>query len=189
MVAEWQAQTAVIDPATMPLTRLANTAIDGVSPVIPAVQEDIARYAASDLVCYRAGSPEGLVAAQNAAWDPVIAWSRATLGARFVLSGGVMFVEQPPESVARVRARVENESSPFRLAALHVMTTLTGSVLVALMHGDGSLGLDEAWAAAHADELFQESRWGTDLDATARRAARFAEFAAASRLWDLSGRD
>ncbi len=182
VAAEWQAQAAAIDPATMPLTRLANTAIDGVAPRADAVRDDIARYAASDLVAYRAGDPERLVAAQAEAWDPVLDWARAALGARFILSQGVMFVEQPETSLARVRERLEAERSPFRLASLHVMTTLTGSILIALMQASGALGADAAWQAAHVDELFQEGRWGTDEDALERRARREAEFAAAARM-------
>lgn len=184
---EWREQGERIDPATMPLTRLANTAIDGISRETEAVRADIARYAGSDLVAYRAGAPERLVAEQAAAWDPVLDWAQAALGARFVPSEGVMFVEQPETSLERVRERLARERSPFRLGALHVMTTLTGSLLLALMHADGALSADAAWAAAHVDELFQESQWGQDSEAAARRDARRSEFEAASRLLDLAG--
>ncbi|MBV9078537.1 MAG: ATPase [Methylobacteriaceae bacterium] len=186
VAAEWAGQGPTIDPRTMPLTRLANSAIDGVAREVAAVQADIVRYAGSDLVAYRAGEPEPLVAMQATAWDPVLDWAREALGARFVLSQGVMFVEQPPAALDRVRAAVEADSSPFRLAALHVLTTLTGSVLIALMHASGALDADAAWAAAHVDETFQESRWGTDGEAALRRAAREAEFRAASRFSKLA---
>src|SRR5205085_411871 len=128
------------------------------------------------LVCYRAGEPERLVTEQAAAWDPILAWARARLSVQFILSEVVMAVMQPEAAVAAVRARVSEPLSPFRLAALHVMTTLAGSVLIALAHADGALGLDEAWAAAHVDERFQESLWGEDEEASRRRAAREAEF-------------
>ena len=186
VAAEWQAQAATIDPGTMPLTRLANTAVDGVAPTADAVRADIARYAASDLVCYRAGEPDALVAAQAAAWDPVLRWAEEELGARFILSEGVTFVAQPDGSLHRVRERIEAERSPFRLAALHVLTTLAGSVLIALMLGAGRLGVREAWGALHVDELFQEGRWGADHEATERRALREAEFEAAATLWELA---
>lgn len=179
---EWREQGLIIDPATMPLTRLANTALDGVAPQIEPVRDDIVRYGASDLVCYRADGPDALVQAQAEAWDPILAWAWDSLGARFVLSEGVMFVAQPPAALARVREVVGTETSPFALAALHVMTTLTGSVLLALAHASGRLGIEEAWQAAHVDEAYQESRWGADEEAAVRRAYRRREFEAACRF-------
>jgi chaperone required for assembly of F1-ATPase len=103
LAGEWQAQGAELDPGTMPLTRLVNSAIDGVADRREAVVDDLVRYAGSDLLCYRAGEPERLVAAQGAAWDPVLAWAREALGARFHLGEGVMHVQQPAEAVAAVR--------------------------------------------------------------------------------------
>jgi chaperone required for assembly of F1-ATPase len=184
--AEWQRQEATIDPAAMPVTRIVNSAIDGVRPRREAVIDDLVRYAGSDLVCYRAGEPERLVRQQSGAWDPVLAWAQEALGARFVLSEGVMHVAQPDQAVAAVRARVEAIASPFALAALHVMTTLTGSILIPLVHAAGALTADEAWAAAHVDERFQESLWGEDEMALKRRAAREADFRAASVVYAAS---
>jgi chaperone required for assembly of F1-ATPase len=186
VAAEWNEQGDTIDPTTMPLTRLANSAIDGVAPRIDEVRADLLRYAGSDLVVYRAAEPERLVAEQAAAWDPVHAWARDRLGAHFLLSEGVTFVEQPEEAVAAIGRELERETSPFGLAALHVLTTLTGSVLIALMHAAGDLEIAAAWKAAHADELFQESRWGEDYEASERRRKRETEFRAASRLLELT---
>lgn len=183
---EWGRQEAVIDPTAMPLTRLANSAIDGVAPRREAVIDDIARYAGSDLVCYRAGEPERLVVLESEAWDPILAWAGEALGARFILSQGVMHVDQPERAVAAVQARLKAETSPFRLAALHVMTTLTGSILIGLAHADGALTSEQAWAAAHVDELFQESLWGEDEAALKRRAGREADFRAASTVYKAS---
>lgn len=185
IAAEWNAQVDVIDPSRMPLTRLSNTAIDGVAEQIDAVRADLARYATSDLVCYRAGSPDALIDAQAKAWDPVLAWIRSELGAQFVMSVGVNFVQQPEIALARVRKVLDAESSPFALAALHVITTLTGSLLIALMHGAGALDVEAAWQAAHVDELHQETFWGLDYEAAERRAARRAEFGTASQLLAL----
>ena len=186
VAAEWDGQGDTIEPASMPLTKLANTAIDGVSKEMDAVRADLARYAGSDLVAYRAGEPDRLVAEQALAWDPVLAFAREELGARFILSEGVTFVTQPEASLEQVRERLAAETSPFALAALHVMTTLTGSVLLALMHAGGRLSGEAAWEAAHVDERYQESRWGQDSEAVARREARRAEFEAASRLYRLA---
>jgi chaperone required for assembly of F1-ATPase len=184
---EWQRQGAAIDPAAMPLTRIVNSALDGVAREREGVVADMAKYAGSDLVCYRADGPETLVAEQARAWDPILAWAREALGARFVLSQGVMHVAQPEAAVEAVRARLAAEASPFRLAALHVMTTLTGSVLIALAQAAGIVGAAEAFASAHVDERHQERRWGEDEEALARRAARKADFLAAARVYALSG--
>jgi chaperone required for assembly of F1-ATPase len=183
---EWMAQENVVDPDRMPLTRLVNSAIDGVAANLEAVVDDIAKYARSDLICYRAGEPPRLVAEQTARWDPILTWAHEALGARFVQSEGVVFVDQPEAAVAAARAHVKRIASPYRLAALHVMTTLTGSALIALAHAAGRLSAGEAWAAAHVDETFQESVWGEDQEAMERRARREAEFLAASRLYALS---
>ena len=186
LATEWQAQGAEIDPSSMPLTRLVNSAIDGVADRREAVIDDLIRYAGSDLLCYRAGEPERLVAEQGAAWDPVLAWTREALGARFRLGEGVMYVEQPSEAVAAVRRRLEQVPSPFALAALHAMTTLTGSVLLALAHADGAIDAGAAWEAAHVDERHQERLWGEDEEAGERRARREMEFRAASDLYRLA---
>jgi len=187
VAAEWAAQGDEIDPTTMPLTRLANSAIDGVAPRRQAVVDDLVKYAGSDLTCYRADAPERLVAEQGRAWDPVLDWARDALGARFILAEGVMHVAQSDQALAAVRAAVEREASPFRLAALHVMTTLTGSVLIPLAHAAGALGVEEAWSAAHADERYQESVWGQDEEAMIRRERRLADFRAAARTLALTG--
>lgn len=185
LAAEWMGQGPEIDPRSMPLTRLINSAIDGVANRADEVRGDVVRYASADLVCYRADRPERLVAAQSAAWDPVLAWAREATGAQFILSEGVVHVTQPDAAVAAVRACIAGIASPFRLAALHAMTTLTGSVLIALAHAAGALDADEAWAAAHVDETFQEGLWGEDEEAMARRAARETEFRAASQVYAL----
>jgi len=183
LAAEWAAQGERIDPGTMPLTRLLNSAIDGVAQAMEPVAAEVVKYAGSDLVCYRAGEPEALVAAQAAAWDPVLAVARERWGARFVLAEGVMFIDQPPEALEAVAARVARETSPFALAALNVMTTLTGSALIALAVADAALSAEDAWRAAHVDELHQERVWGADAAATARREGRRREFEAAAMLY------
>ncbi|WP_183502755.1 ATP12 family chaperone protein [Methylobacterium brachythecii] len=179
VAAEWQAQTEVIDPARMLLTRLANSAIDGVAERREEVAEDLGAYAGTDLVAYRAGDPPRLVAAQGDAWDPIIAWARDALGARLMLSEGVMHVTQPDDTIAALRAEIARVEGAFRLAALHTMTTLTGSLLIALAVLHGRLDAEQAWAAAHVDEIFQASVWGHDEDAQTRLQARQAEFEAA----------
>ncbi|MEX2127479.1 MAG: ATP12 family protein [Xanthobacteraceae bacterium] len=185
VAAEWAAQGETIEPGKMPLTRLANVALDRVAADPEAVAAEIAKYAGSDLVCYRAREPAGLVAAQGAAWDPLLFWARDQLGARFVCAEGVRLVSQPEEAIAAVRAEIETAQRPFGLAALASATALTGSVLIALALARGRLSADAAWAAAHVDEDWNIARWGADGEATQRRMARRAEFDAAVRVLGL----
>ncbi len=179
---EWAKQGEHIDPAAMPLTRLAHAAIDGVAGGAEAVAAEIARYAGSDLVLYRATEPEGLVAAQAKHWDPVLAWAGEARGARFTLAEGVKHVAQPEAAIKAVRAEIARYKSPFQLAALMSLTNLSGSALLALALAHGGLDADATWAAAHVDEDWNIQRWGEDAEAMARRAARRLEFDAAARM-------
>jgi chaperone required for assembly of F1-ATPase len=184
IAAEWEAQAERIDPATMPLTRLANAIIDGVAADPQPVADEIAKYLGSDLLCYRAGTPGGLVARQALHWDPILAWARDTQGARFVLSEGVVFVAQPETALGAARAAIP--SDPWRLGATSLITTLTGSALIALAVGHGKLSVDEAWAAANVDEDWNMAQWGRDELALERRAVRFADMQAAGQVLALT---
>jgi chaperone required for assembly of F1-ATPase len=184
IAAEWEAQRDHINAATMPLTRLANSAIDGIAPERAKVRADIAAFAGSDLVCYRAGEPAGLVELQRRHWEPVLAWSRGALGVRFEVGTGLMPVAQSEQALRAVAAALESFDA-FQLAALHVITALTGSALLALVHAHGALTAEAAWAAAHVDEDWQISQWGEDAEAKARRARRWTEMQAASRMLEL----
>ncbi len=182
MAAEFEAQEEVIDPVAMPVMRLVNTALDGVANEPQAVLEDILRFASTDMLCYRADTPQGLVERQNSHWDPVLDWVRSALGARFNLAEGVIHVDQPRESIAVLGAHLRQRSEPMRLAALHLMTSLTGSALLALAVDAGELDAEAAWCAAHVDEDWQIGQWGQDAEAVARRNARHRDFLAAVRL-------
>jgi chaperone required for assembly of F1-ATPase len=182
---EWNAQTEVIDPANMPLTRLVNSAIDGVSREQEAVRAEIVKYAASDLLCYRAEGPERLVENQRAKWDPVLDWADETLGARFRLAEGIVFVDQPVEALEAVAAALARLDI-FRLAVASVVTTLTGSALLSLALLEKRLTVEEAWAAAHVDEDWNAELWGEDEEAAERRARRYAEMKAAARIIALA---
>lgn len=189
LAAEWAGQGEKIDPATMPLTKLVNSALDGVAQQMAEVEAELVNYAGSDLICYRAGEPESLAASQRSAWDPLLAFARDKLGARLTLAEGVMFAAQPEASIAALAAAVrayvgEGPGAPLRLAALHVMTTLTGSLILALAKALNEIDLAAAWAAAHIDEDFQMRAWGEDVEALARRDARFKEMAAAAFVAD-----
>ena len=186
LAAEWAVQVDTIKPATMPLTRLVNVAIDAVDAARDAVAADIVKYAGSDLVCYRADEPDALAAAQTAAWDPVLAFAAQQLGARFDLAGGIVFVTQPPAASAAIAKAVDaiahGSHGALRLTALHSITTLTGSALIALALAHGALSVDAAWNAAHVDEDYQMNLWGMDAEAVERRNARFVDMQAAALL-------
>ena len=167
VAAEWAAQGETINPGAMPLTRLANVALDRVTEEREAVISEITKYAGTDLVCYRASEPEGLVAAQKSAWDPVLEWARDALGARFLCAEGVQHIAQAPDAISAVRAEVAKASSPLALAALASATALSGSALIALALARGRLSADAAWMAAHVDEDWNVARWGADAEAMA----------------------
>lgn len=181
---EFTVQGETLDLASMPVYRLANTALDGVANDPQAVLEDILRFSSSDLLCYRADGPDTLVRRQSEAWDPVIDWARATLGARLNLAEGVIHVEQPREAIAALGVHLNQRAEPLKLAALHVMTSLTGSALLALAVDFGELDAEAAWNAAHVDEDFQAEQWGQDSEALARRASRKRDMMAAAALLD-----
>jgi chaperone required for assembly of F1-ATPase len=183
---EWRAQVEVIDPAVMPLTRIVNSSLDGVTGREGEVAADLVAFAGTDLLCYRADSPVELVKRQADAWNPVLAWAKESFGANFVLAEGVMPVTQPEEALAAFAREVEG-LPPLRLGSLHVLTTLSGSAILALAHARGVLSADAAWAAAHIDEDFQIEQWGADAEAAERRQKRWAEFEAASRICRHSG--
>lgn len=185
VASEWAGQGEHIDPATMPLTRLAHAAIDGVAGGAEAVAAEIVSYAGSDLLLYRATEPEDLVAAQAKHWDPVLAWAGEVLGARFTLAEGVKHVAQPEAAIHAIRAEIARYESPFKLAALMSLTNISGSALLALALARGRLSADAAWAAAHVDEDWNVQRWGEDAEAMARRVARRLEFEAAARMLAL----
>jgi chaperone required for assembly of F1-ATPase len=187
---EWAAVGEIIDPALMPLTRLVNSAIEDVAPRLAVTVEEIAKYAGSDLVCYRAGEPQALARAQAAAWDPILAFAQKKLGAAFICTQGVVYIEQPEaaclaveEAVARIA--YGGWAAPSALAALSVMTTLTGSVLIALAIAHGEVTLTEAWRAAHVDDDFEMRAWGEDAEASRRRARVWREMEAAAGLFQL----
>jgi chaperone required for assembly of F1-ATPase len=184
---EWEAQREVIDPAAMPLTRLANAIIDGVAAVPQAVAAEIEKYLGADLVLYRAAGPEGLRVRQDEHWNPVVDWANAELGARFVLTEGVMHTPQPPAAIAAASKAIPRDAPNdiWRLGAVHSIATLTGSGLLALALARGKLSIDAAWAAAHVDEDFQMEQWGRDQLVLERRAFRFTEMAAAAQVLAL----
>ncbi len=182
LAAEWDAPSDRINPARMPLTRLVNSALDGVADQHEAVRAEIVRYAGSDALCYRAGEPQELVALQEAIWEPIRREVEAKIGARFILAQGIVFAEQPPTTLEAVARQVAAIPAPVALAGAHNVMTLTGSTLLMLALHFGLRDADAIWAAAHCDEDYQIGIWGQDEEAAERRAIRRTEYDAAVLL-------
>ncbi len=184
VAAEWDAQTEEIDPRRMPLTGLANAAIDRIAPDPAAFAQGLAAYAETDLLCYRADGPAPLVARQAASWDPLLDWARGRYDVHFETVAGIVHRRQPDETVQRLAAAVAAHDA-FHLAALQPLVTIAGSLVIALAVVEGRIDAEKAFAAAHLDELWQAEQWGEDALATEARENRRADFKAAARLLGL----
>ena len=181
---EWIAQGDEVEPETMPMMRLASTAIDRVAPQRNGVIDEIAGYARTDLLCYRADTPESLVARQAAIWQPLLDWAALELDAALAVTSGVIPIDQPEDAVAALRSAVA-ENDEFALAGLHGLTTVTGSLVVALAVRDGRVTVEDACAASFLDEEWQAEVWGRDLEAEARRARLREDIGAVGRFLAL----
>ncbi|MTI44150.1 chaperone required for assembly of F1-ATPase [Roseibium hamelinense] len=178
VAAEWDAQEKEINPAAMPLTRISNSAIDAVAERFAEVADDLAKYAGTDALCYRADGPETLVERQNTHWEPVLQWAEQRLGGRFVRIEGLIHSAQPDSLLSAYRGELD-QLSALRLAGLHTVTTLTGSAVLALALLHGLRTPDEIWSAAHLEEDWNIEQWGEDAEAAEIRAYKRREFDAA----------
>jgi len=178
---EWRAQGEKIDPHSMPLTGLANAAIDRVAPDPAAFASGLAQYGESDLLCYRADGPAPLVARQAEHWDPVLAWARRRYDVELKVVQGVIHQAQPDATVARL-ARAVSARPPFELAALSPLVTVSGSLIIALALAEAELDVPSAWAAATVDDQWQAEKWGEDAEAVHALANRRRDFEAGARL-------
>lgn len=183
---EWQGQGEEIDARTMALTGLANAAIDRVAPDPPAFAAGLARYGESDLLCYRAGEPETLVARQAEAWDPLLAWARERFDVEFEIVTGIMHQPQPAETAARLGGAVAARDA-WQLAALSPIVTVGGSLVIALALAERAIDLEAAWTAATLDETWQAEQWGEDAEAAAMLASRRRDFEAGWHFYKLLG--
>lgn len=175
---EWRAVGDRVDPRVMPLAALANAAIDRIGPDPATFAAGLARYAASDLLCYRAESPDQLIARQEAAWDPPLGWARHRYDIHIATTAGIVHVAQPPATLARLGEAVAT-LDPWRLAALSPLVTITGSLILTLALLEQAIAPDAAWTAAHVDELWQAELWGEDYLAVEARANRRRDYDAA----------
>ncbi len=184
VAAEWRTVGETIDPRAMPLTGLANAAIDRIAPDSAAFAAGLAAYGESDLLYYRADDPPELVARQQAAWDPLLEWARGRYDVHFEPTTGVMHRAQPEATVARLGEAIA-ALDPFRLAALSPVVTISGSLVTALALVEDAATPKAVWQAAHVDEDWQAEQWGEDTLAVQAREARRAEFDAGVRFLGL----
>lgn len=185
VAAEWRAQDERILPETMPLTQLACTTLDLTLGNEAEVQQSLAAYGATDLLCYRADRPAALTARQAQLWQPLLDWAEATFAAPLAVTQGVIAVAQPPESLAALSAAVQAIRG-FRLTALAQLVQATGSLVIGLAIAHGRLAAAEAFAAAELDESWQLETWGEDPIALERRKRLAADIEAAARLLALT---
>jgi chaperone required for assembly of F1-ATPase len=181
---EWDAQSGEVRPDTMPLTRYANSAIDNVAVQFDAVCAIVSAYGGTDLICYRAPGPDALTRRQTPAWDSLCDWAAAELSAPLVVTIGVVPVDQPADSLARLAAHVASHS-PFELAALHDLVAISGSLVIGLAVLQGHLDADQAFAISRIDEHYQAEVWGQDDEAAALEARKAAEMSVATRFLQL----
>lgn len=183
--AEWDAQVDLIDPMTMPVTRGANAAIDKVTVQKAEVVEMLAAYGDSDLLCYRADGPEGLVTRQSETWDPLLAWAKDRFGVALICAQGVMHVPQKPDNLDRLTAELD-QLTPFQIAAAHDLISLSGSLIIALAVMDGHLSATDGWAASRIDEEWQFEQWGEDDDDRALESVKRASFFDAANFYKMA---
>jgi chaperone required for assembly of F1-ATPase len=184
IAAEWNAVEETIDPRAMPMTGLANAAVDRVAPDRPAFAASLAKYAEADLACYRSDSPQALVDRQAQQWDALLGWARRRFDVDFAVTTGVTHVEQPAATVERLTHEVSTLDD-FRLAGLSPLVTAGGSLVAALAVLEGAWSPEKAWAAVSVDDAWQRERWGSDDEAERALAGRRADFFAGARFIEL----
>lgn len=181
---EWNSAGESVEPREMPLTGLANAAIDRIAPDPHALAGGLSKYGETDLACYRADSPRELVSRQEERWDPLLAWARRRFDVDFRTTSGIVHVPQPEATLQRLGHGVASLDA-FRLAGLSPLVTIGGSLVIALAVLEGAVTPEEAWNAVTVDERWQAEQWGVDPEAEAVLAARHRDFLAAARFLEL----
>ena len=187
VAAEWREQGADIQPATMHLTKLANTAIDRTEARRDEVAAELVNFAGSDLLCYRAIEPADLIQRQKAAWDPLLDWIDASYGVRFRTTEGIGHVQQDPQAIF-VLNEMLIAKDVWCLTAMHAATTITGSLILALAMSEDRLSPQEAFSTSRIDETFQADKWGLDAEAETRARRLAGELEMAGRFMALQKR-
>ncbi len=182
VAAEWDAQTDLVEPATMPATRMVNAAIDKVRVQHAEVADLIAEYGATDLLCYRANSPQALVDRQAEQWDPALNWAHDSLGVRLVAATGIMYVPQDPAHLNRLSDRV-HAMSEFQLAAFHDLVSMSGSLILGFAVVLEWKDPDQIWSMSRLDDIWQQELWGPDEEASEVAEIKRQAFLHAARFF------
>jgi len=181
---EWRSVEGEIDPRAMPLTGLANAAIDRVAPELKAFAGGLARYAEADLACYRSEWPPELVERQTTGWDSLLSWARRRYDVDFSTTSGLMHVPQPQATVEQLSHAVGSLDA-FRLAGLSPLVSIGGSLLAALAVLEKAMSPEEALQAVSIDDRWQLEQWGKDAEAKTALENRRRDFLAAARFLEL----
>ncbi|MBC7952020.1 MAG: ATPase [Rhodospirillaceae bacterium] len=184
MAAEWNEQGEEVFPALMPMTQLASTAVDRIGPERAVIQEQMAKFATTDLLCYRAEFPPDLVGRQTSQWQPLLDWAAQTLGAALVVTAGIMAVEQPKAALIALNAHLDGYDV-WRLTVAQAACAASGSLVLALALADGRLTGTETFELSQLDETYQIEQWGEDYEAADRRDVLKRDILAAERLLTL----
>tara|TARA_B110000240_G_scaffold195456_1_gene245156 strand:+ start:249 stop:965 length:717 start_codon:yes stop_codon:yes gene_type:complete len=182
IASEWMAQVDLVNPSAMPATRMANSVIDKVIVNQDAIVEMLSEYSGSDLLCYRAISPQSLIDAQGIVWNPLLDWSAKKMLAPMNVTSGVMYIEQPATSIDVYRSKLK-EMNPYQLAGVHDLITISGSVIIPMALISNHLSIDQAWIASSVDEIWQEKQWGPDAEAKEARGKKRLDFEFAFNFW------
>ena len=182
---EWDAQEGTIDPTTMPFTRSANAAIDKVTHQFDEVVNLLAEYGETDLLCYRADAPVELSERQSEAWDPLLGWAKDTFEADLSPATGVMFVEQPAQSLNNLKMALLDQSA-FQLTATYDLISISGSLILGLAVCKGKISAQEAWELSRIDEIWQIEQWGDDEEATEVAEIKATSMRHAGRFFAMS---
>ena len=185
IAAEWDAQEEQVDPAIMPFTRSSNAAIDKVTQQHAEVADMLAAYGDSDLLCYRADSPEELITRQAAAWDPLLDWAAQTLEARLVPVQGVMHQPQNSTALATLSDQV-HAMDAFTLTAFHDLVGISGSLILGFAALHDYAPPAQVWALSRIDETWQAEQWGVDEEAAEHAARKESDFLHAKAFHDLA---
>ena len=180
---EWMAQEEIVNPATMPNTRMANSVIDKIMVNKEAVIEMLSDYSGSDLLCYRAVSPQGLISQQNEIWNPILEWSKDVFLAPMVTTAGVMHIKQNNNSMNIYRNELK-KMNLYQLAGMHDLITISGSFVIAMALISNHLNISDAWHAATVDERWQEMQWGIDDEASEALEKKRKDFEFAYKFWE-----
>jgi chaperone required for assembly of F1-ATPase len=184
IAAEWAAQGDRVAPNSMPLMQFASTAIDRVGPQRDSIVEAVARYAETDLLCYRADFPTELADRQAQVWQPILDWAALRYDAPLLVNVGIMPKPQPADACRALRRAVE-KLDDMVLSGVQNATSCCGSLILALALLEGRIDAEEAFAAAELDETFQIEQWGEDAEAAQRRTNLRADIMATQRFLEL----